>query len=164
MRQWLAVTQVLTALLISSLAIADPAVPKRIDGGILTPLTESVRQLVSECIPIKIVVSFIILEDGTTADLKVIEATPLGVSPDILLEAVAQFQYEPIIVNGVAVKSGIQTQASIYDPIKDPRCGQFNESSVERPSNNAPHLKTPRLRFLQKQPSHKILLARFLGP
>lgn len=56
-----------------------------------------------------------------------IEAEPVGVDVSILLEAVAHFQYEPIIVNGVPVRSDIQTQASIYDPAKDPNCNQTDK-------------------------------------
>ena len=127
MKQWMVILFVLAVLTFASIAVSEPAAPKRIDGGILTPTTDPIKQLISECIPIKIVVSFIILEDGTTADLKVIEAEPVGVDVSILLEAVSQFQYEPMIVNGVPVRSDIQTQASIYDPTKDPNCNQTAE-------------------------------------
>ena len=127
MKQWMVILFVLAVLAYASIAVSEPAAPKRIDGGILTPTPDSIKRLISECIPIKIVVSFIILEDGTTADLKVIEVEPVGVDASVLLEAVAQFQYEPIIVNGVPVRSDVQTQASTYDPAKDPNCNQTAE-------------------------------------
>lgn len=127
MKQWMVVLFVLATLTFALHAASEPAAPKRIDGGILTPTPNSIKQLISECIPIRIVVSFVILEDGTTADLKVIETEPDGVDPSILLEAVAQFQYEPIIMNGVPVRSDIQTQASSYDPAKDPNCSQTDD-------------------------------------
>jgi hypothetical protein len=127
MKQWMAIVYILVTPTFALIAVAEPVAPKRIDGGILTPTTDSIKQLISECVPIKIVVSFIILEDGTTADLKVIEAEPVGVDVSILLEAVAQFQYEPIIVNGIPVQSNIQTQATIYDPANDPNCNQTDK-------------------------------------
>ncbi len=127
MKQWMTFLFVFAMLTSEIIAASEPVAPKRIDGGILGPTTDSIKQLISECIPIKIVVSFVILEDGTTADLKVMEAEPAGVDVSILLEAVAQFQYEPIIVNGAPARSDRQTQAAIYDPTRDPNCDQTGE-------------------------------------
>ena len=118
MKLWVVIIQVLT-MLSASISIADgPVTPERIDGGVLVSTTDSVRKLITACIPIRIVVSFVILEDGTTADLKVIEAVPDGVDVSVAVDAVAQFQYKPIIVDGVAVKSGVQTQASTSPPLR----------------------------------------------
>ena len=122
MNRWLAVLLVIVAISVGQSAESDPPIPKRIDGGILVPTNDSIKKLISACIPIRIVVSFMILEDGTTADLEVIEKEPDGVDTSIATDAVAQFQYEPIIVNGVPVRSGPHSQSHIYDPATDPNC------------------------------------------
>ena len=85
---------------------------------------DSARKIIEACIPIYIVVSFYVLEDGTTSDIEVIEATPEGIDPNVLIEMVEQFQYTPQMEDGVAVKSDIQRQSTTYDPSKDPNCSQ----------------------------------------
>ncbi len=138
----LAVVQALSLLFATISVAAEPVAPKRIDGGVLVPTMDSVKDLITACVPIKIVVSFIILEDGTTAELRVIEALPDGVDISVAIDAVAQFQYEPIIVDGVAVKSGIQTQATIYDPADDPNCDAVE--NTDTPPNKALQLLSGR--------------------
>ena len=44
-------------------AASDPAVPKRIDGGVTATTPESLIATILECVPVKIVISFIVLED-----------------------------------------------------------------------------------------------------
>ena len=130
MKTSMAVVRALALISATIFVGAEPVAPKRIDGGVLVPTTDSVKELITACVPIKIVVSFIILEDGTTTELTVIEAVPDGVDVTVATDAVAQFQYEPIIVDGVAVKSGIQTQATIYDPADDPNCNPVEDTNT----------------------------------
>jgi len=125
-----------TVVLISAFCDAsEPVIPKRIDGGILVPTTDAVKRLIEACVPIKIVVSFVILEDGTAAELNVVEAVPDGVDVSIAVDAVKQFQYEPILVDGVAVKSTIQTQATTYNPADDPNCSDNDD--IDAPPNKS---------------------------
>jgi len=86
-------------------AASDPAVPKRIDGGVTAGTPESLRAIILECVPVKIVISFIVIEDGTTANFEVVEATPDGVDTSMAVELVSKFQYEPVVINGVVVQS-----------------------------------------------------------
>jgi len=84
--------------------------------------SDSLKELILACVPIKIVISFVILEDGTTAELKVVEADPIDVDTSVAVKLVSEFQYEPIIIDGVAVKSDVQYQSHIFDPSEDPNC------------------------------------------
>ena len=127
MRQLVVQIIAIATLALTSSSAAEPSAPRRIDGGILTPTSDALKELISACIPFRVVVAFVILEDGTTADLGVIEAEPEGVDTSVLMEAVSQFQYEPIIVDGVPVRSGTQTQAAVYDPKKDPNCSSQDD-------------------------------------
>lgn len=128
MNIWLAVILTAAVLIAALCTAAEPVAPTRIDGGVLVPTTESIKKLITACVPIRIVVSFVVLEDGTTADLKVVEAVPDGVDVSVATEAVKRFQYQPIIVDGVAVKSALQRQETIYDPVDDPNCDTIEDT------------------------------------
>ena len=122
MKLWLLLISVVSFLSAAETLSADPIVPKRIDGGVMAPTSDSLKKLILACVPIKIIISFVILEDGTTAELEVVEADPTDVDTSVALKLVSEFQYEPIIIDGVSVKSDVQYQSHIYDPAEDSNC------------------------------------------
>ena len=122
MKRWLLLIPVASFLSAAETFPADPIVPKRIDGGVMAATPDSLKELILACVPIKIVIAFVILEDGTTAELKVVEAEPIDVDTSVAMKLVSEFQYEPIIIDGVAIKSDIQYQPHIFDPAEDPNC------------------------------------------
>jgi hypothetical protein len=122
MKIWICAAMVAVILVRVDAAASDPAAPKRIDGGVTATTPESLISIVLECFPVKIVISFIVLEDGTTANFEVVEATPDGVDTSMAVELVSKFQYEPVVINGVVVQSATQIQHFTFDPASAPRC------------------------------------------
>jgi len=122
MRIWICAAMVAVILVRVDAAASDPAVPKRIDGGVTAGTPESLRAIILECVPVKIVISFIVIEDGTTANFEVVEATPDGVDTSMAVELVSKFQYEPVVINGVVVQSDTQIQHFTFDPASAQNC------------------------------------------
>lgn len=73
------------------------------------------KKALRKCIEGNVVLRFVITTEGTTSQIEVVSAKPLGVFEKAAIAAVEKWRFEPRILNGLAVNREA-TQRLVFEP------------------------------------------------